>query len=67
MNLFFKGQVKSLILHNTRDGSEFYVPYLSYYTVCILGGGLRLCVGWGEGEEESHGSTPVYYEACLKT
>ena len=28
MNLiFFKGQVKSPILHNTRDGSEFYVPY----------------------------------------
>ena len=28
---FFKGQVKSPILHNTRDGSEFYVPYLSHY------------------------------------
>ena len=27
---FFKGQVKSPILHNTRDGSEFYVPYLSH-------------------------------------
>ena len=27
----FKGQVKSPILHNTRDGSEFYVPYLSHY------------------------------------
>ena len=24
--LFFKGQVKSPVLHNTRDGSEFYVP-----------------------------------------
>ena len=23
---FFKGQVKSPILHITRDGSEFYVP-----------------------------------------
>ena len=23
---FFKGQLKSPILHNTRDGSEFYVP-----------------------------------------
>ena len=23
---FFEGQVKSLILRNTRDGSEFYVP-----------------------------------------
>ena len=29
--LFFKGQVKSPILYNTRDGSEFYVPYLSHY------------------------------------
>ena len=28
---FFKGQVKSPVLHNTRDGSEFYVPYLSHY------------------------------------
>ena len=24
-------QVKSPILHNTRDGSEFYVPFLSPY------------------------------------
>ena len=29
--LFFKGQVKSPVLHNTRDGSEFYVPYISHY------------------------------------
>ena len=28
---FFKGQVKSPILHNTRYGSELYVPYLSHY------------------------------------
>ena len=27
----FKGQVKSPVLHSTRDGSEFYVPYLSHY------------------------------------
>ena len=27
----FKGQVKSPVLHNTRDGSEFYVPYISHY------------------------------------
>ena len=26
---YYKGQVKSPILHNTRDGSEFYIPYLS--------------------------------------
>ena len=30
-SFFFKGQVKSPVLHNTRDGSEFYVPYLSHY------------------------------------
>ena len=29
--LFFKGQVKSPVLHNTRNGSEFYVPYISHY------------------------------------
>ena len=28
---FYKGQVKSPILRNTRDGSKFYVPYLSHY------------------------------------
>ena len=28
---FYKRQVKSPILHNTKDGSEFYVPYLSHY------------------------------------
>ena len=34
----------------------------------ILGGGLRLWVGWEEGKEEFQGgSIPVYYEACLKT
>ena len=30
-SFFYKGRVKSPILHNTRDGSEFYVPYLSQY------------------------------------
>ena len=30
--IFYKGQVKSPILHNTRDGSEFYVLYLSHYS-----------------------------------
>ena len=28
---FYKRQVKSPILLNTRDGSEFYVPYTSHY------------------------------------
>ena len=27
---FFKGQVKSPILHNTKGGSDFYVLYLSH-------------------------------------
>ena len=27
-SFFYKGQVKSPILHDTRDGSEFYVPYI---------------------------------------
>ena len=31
LSFFYKGQVKSPILHNTRDGSEFYIPYLSHY------------------------------------
>ena len=61
---FFKGQVKSPILHNTRNGSEFYVPFR---TICNLEEGLGLWVGWEEGEEESQGSMPAYYEACLKT
>ena len=30
-SFLFKGQVKSPILQNTRDGSEFYVPYVSHY------------------------------------
>ena len=30
-SFFFKGQVKSPVLHNTSDGSKFYVPYLSHY------------------------------------
>ena len=28
--LINKRQAKSPILHNTKDGSEFYVPYLSH-------------------------------------
>ena len=30
---FFKGQVKSPVLHNTSDGTEFYVP-----TICNFRG-----------------------------
>ena len=46
---YFKGEVKSPILHNTRDGSMF----LTFTLYVILGGGLGLWVGWEEGEEES--------------
>ena len=62
-----KRTVKSPILHNTRDGAEFKV--LTLHTICNFRGGLGLRVGWeeGEGEEESQGSIPVYYKACLKT
>ena len=59
----FKGQVKSLILHNTRDESEFYVPLFSQ--MYNIGGGLRHWVGWEEEEEEFQGSILAYYEACL--
>ena len=32
MILFFLKDRSSLpVLHNTRDGSEFYVPYISHY------------------------------------
>ena len=60
---FFKGQVKSPIFHNTRDGQSSM--FLTFRTICNLGGGLGLWVGWEEGEEESQGM-PAYYEACLK-
>ena len=41
------------------------IPFALYV---ILGGGLRLWLGWEEGKEESQGgSIPVYYETCLKT
>ena len=62
---FFKGQVKSPILQNTRDGQSSM--FLTFRTICNFGGGLGLWVRWEEGEEESQGSMPDYYEACLKT
>ena len=63
MNPFFFFLKDRAILHNTRDGSEFYVPYLSQDTCNFRERTWAL----GRGEEESQGSTPVYYEACLKT
>ena len=63
---FFKGQVKSPVLHN--KGWVRVLCSLPFALCVILGGGLRLWVGWEEGKEESQGgSIPVYYEACLKT
>ena len=40
--------------------------FLTFRTICNLVGGLGLWVGWEEGEEESQGSIPAYYEACLR-
>ena len=64
MNTFFLKDRE--ILHNTRDGSEFYVPYVSQAT-CNFRERAWALGRVGEEEEESQGSTPVYYEACLKT
>ena len=64
VNPFFFFLKHRAILHNTRDGSD-YVPYLSQATYNFRERNW-LWVGWGEGEEESQGSTPVYYEVCLK-
>ena len=33
--------------------------FLTFALYVILGGGLGLCVGWEEGEEESQGSIPA--------
>ena len=40
--------------------------FLTFRTICNLGGGLGLWVGWEEGEEESQGSIPAYYLSLLK-
>ena len=45
---FFKRQVKSPVLHNTRDGSEFYVPYLC--TICNFRGRTSALVRVGGGK-----------------
>ena len=65
MNPFFLKDRSSFQYFITRNGSELCSLLFALYV--ILGGGLGLWVGWGEGEEESQGSTPVYYEAGLKT
>ena len=63
--LFFKGQVKSPIFITQGVGQS--CMFLTFRTLCNLGGGLGLWVGWEEGEEESQGSMPAYYETRLKT
>ena len=49
---FFKGQVKSPILHNTRDGSEF-IFLLTLRIACNFRGRTWGLDRVGEGEEES--------------
>ena len=45
---FFKGQVKSPVLHNTSDGSEFYVPTICNFrgrtSALVSVGGLHTCL-----------------------
>ena len=48
--------------------SSMFRTFLPFALYVILGGGLRLWLGWEEGKEEFQGgSIPVYYETCLKT
>ena len=64
-----------LILLKDRSSLQYFITQgmgqslcsLPYALYVILGGGLGVRVQWGEGEEESQGYIPVYYEACIKT
>ena len=63
---FFFLKDRSSLQHFVTQGmgqSSCSLPYALYV---IIGGGFVVWVGWGEGEEESQGYIPVYYEACLK-
>ena len=64
--LFFLKDSASLQYFKTQEMGQSSM-FLTFRTICNLGGGLGLWVGWEEGEEESQGSMPAYYEACLKT
>ena len=66
MILFFLKDRSSLQYFITQGMGQSSM-FLTFCTICNLGGGLGLWVGWEEGEEESQGSIPAYYEACLKT
>ena len=62
MILFFFKSLQYFITQGMGQSSMF----LTFRTTCNFGGRLGLWVGWEEGEEESQGSMPDYYEACLK-
>ena len=63
MIFFFLKDRSSLQYFITQEMGQSSM-YLTFRTICNLG---RTWVGWEEGEEESQGSMPDYYEACLKT
>ena len=65
MILFFFIKDRSSLQYFITQGMGQSSMFHTFHT--ILGGGLRLWVGWEEGKGESQGSIPVYYEACLKT
>ena len=68
MIFFFFKKDRSSLQYFIAQGMGQKSMFLTFRTICNLGGGLGLWVGWEEGEEESQGgSMPVYYEACLKT
>ena len=54
---FFLKDRSSLQYFITQGMGQSSLPYTLYV---ILGGGLGVWVGWGEGEEESQGYIPVY-------
>ena len=65
-SFFFKDRSSLQYLITQGMGQSLCSLPLELYV--ILGGGLRLWVGWEEGKKESQGgSIPVYYEACLIT
>ena len=61
--LFLKD--RSSLRYFITQGMSQSSMFLTFRTICNLGGGLGLWVRWEEGEEESQGSIPAYYEVCL--
>ena len=66
---FFFFKDRSSLQYFITQGWVRVLCSLPFALYVILGGGLRLWLGWEEGKEESQGgSIPVvYYETCLKT